>query len=61
MNKRELIKVGIIAAITTISVTLPGLLFERGLPVGWAIALLAGFVAVAFLGFIMGNKIGDPH
>lgn len=55
MNKRELIKVGIIAAITTISVTLPGLLFERGLPVGWAIALLAGFVAVAFLGFYYGK------
>jgi len=55
MNKRELIKVGIIAAITTISLALPGLLFERGLPVGWAIALLAGFVAAAFLGYFFGK------
>jgi len=55
MTKKGIIKVGIIAAITTIGLTLPGALYQRGLPVGWAIALLAGFVAVAFLGFYYGK------
>jgi len=54
MTKKAFIKIGIIAAITTISVTLPGLLFMRGLPVGWAIALLVGFIVVAFLGYFYG-------
>jgi hypothetical protein len=54
MTKKAFVKIGIIAAITTVSVTLPGLLFVRGLPVGWAIALLVGFVLVALLGYLYG-------
>lgn len=53
MTKNDLAKIGIIAAITTISLTLPGLLYQRGLPLPWVLALLAGYIVVAVLGYIL--------
>ena len=48
----------IIAGVTTISLTLPGLLYIRGLPLGWSLALLGGFIAVALLGYVLrGGKV----
>ncbi len=52
MTKKDLIKVMVIAAITTISLALPGYLYLRGLPLPWAAALLAGYILVAILGYI---------
>jgi hypothetical protein len=49
MTKQDLKKIGIIALITMVSASLPGMLYQRGLPLGWALALLGGFVAVALL------------
>jgi len=55
MKKQDLTKIGIIALITTIGFVLPGLLYQRGLRLGWAIALLAGYTAVAILGYFLGK------
>jgi len=52
MTNKEATKILIVAGITTISLTLPGLLYMRGLPLGWSLALLAGFIATAFLGYL---------
>lgn len=51
MTKKDLVKIGTIALITMISLTLPGLLYQRGLPLPWALALVGGFVIVAVLGY----------
>jgi hypothetical protein len=53
MTKSNLTKIGIVAAATTISVALPGLLWQRGLPAGWALVLVVGFVTVAVLGYVL--------
>ena len=50
MTVKDLIKIGIIALITIIAVTLPGYLYLRGLPIGWGLALLGGYILVAILG-----------
>jgi len=55
MKKQDLTKVVIIALITTIGFVLPGLLYQRGLRLGWAIALLAGYITVAILGYLFGK------
>jgi hypothetical protein len=56
MTKHDIKQIGLIAAITMVSVTLPCLLWQRGLPLPWAIALLAGFVTVAILGHHVRNR-----
>jgi uncharacterized membrane protein len=53
MTKSDLTKIGIVAVITTISLALPGLLWQRGLPLTWALALVGGFVTVAVLGHVL--------
>jgi hypothetical protein len=52
MTKHDLKRIGIIAGITLITVTLPGWLYLRGLPISWALGLAAGYVIVAVLGYI---------
>jgi Flp pilus assembly pilin Flp len=52
MTKHDIKQIALIAGITMVSTTLPGLLWQRGLPVGWTVALLAGFVTVAVLGYV---------
>ena len=51
MTKHDLKQIGIIAAITIIIVTLPGMLYLRGLPITWTLALVSGYLAVALLGY----------
>jgi hypothetical protein len=58
MTKKDLIKVMVIAAITAVSVSLPGYLYLRGLPLPWAAALLAGYILVAILGYALGPRSG---
>jgi hypothetical protein len=55
MTKRDLKRIGIIAAITIISLTLPGLLWQRGLMPGWALALIGGYILAAVLGYALGR------
>jgi hypothetical protein len=57
MTKQDLTKVGIIAMITILTVTLPGLLIMRGLPIPWGLALLAGYLAVAGLAYWLGRRL----
>ena len=49
---KPIIRIGIIAGITLITVTLPGWLYLRGLPISWALGLAAGYVIVAVLSFL---------
>ena len=53
MTNKDLKAIFIVAVITTISLTLPSQLFVRGLPLSWAIALLAGYTVVAGLGYLL--------
>jgi hypothetical protein len=55
MTKRNLYIMGITAAVTIITLTLPGLLWQRGLPIIWALALVGGYVIVAVLGYLGGK------
>jgi len=47
----------ITAFITMISVTLPGYLYFRGLPLSWTLALFVGFCAIAVLGVMLGRQL----
>jgi len=55
-TNQNLKRMGITALITMISATLPGYLYLRGLPLPWALALLAGYVIVAVLGYAGGRS-----
>lgn len=52
MTFKDLIKILIVAAITIITLTLPGYLYLRGLPLPWALALAGGYAIVAILGHL---------
>lgn len=53
---KPITRIAMIALITLITVTLPGLLYLRGLPIGWGIVLLVGFAAAAVLGYWLGRN-----
>ena len=55
MTKRNLYIMGITAAVTIITLTLPGLLWQRGLPIAWTLALVGGYILVAVLGYVLGR------
>ena len=55
MTKRNLYIMGITAAVTIITLTLPGLLYMRGLPITWALALVGGYILAAVLGYALGR------
>lgn len=57
MSKKDISIIGITAAITAISLTLPGLLWQRGLSLSWSLALLAGFLSVAILGYLLARRM----
>ena len=58
MSKKGLSIIGITAAITAISLTLPGLLWQRGLSLSWSLALLAAILAAAVLGYLLARRLG---
>ena len=55
MIRHNLKRMGITALTTMITLTLPGLLYMRGLPITWALALVGGYVIVAVLGYLGGK------
>jgi len=57
MTVKEFITVIIAAVVTILTVTLPGLLIMRGLPIPWALALLGGYLAVAGLAYWLGRRL----
>jgi hypothetical protein len=51
ITRQDLIRIGKITLILSISLILPGYLFFAGLRIGWTIALFVGFMLVAWLGY----------
>lgn len=51
ITRQDLIRIGKIALILSISLILPGYLFFAGLRIGWTIALFVGFILVSWLGY----------
>lgn len=58
MTKRDFSIIGITAAITAISLTLPGLLWQRGLSLSWTLGLMAAILAAAVLGYLLARRLG---
>ena len=51
ITQGDLIRIGKIALILSISLIMPGYLYIAGLTLGWALALFFGFILAAWLGY----------
>jgi hypothetical protein len=51
ITRGDLVRIGKIALILSISLIMPGYLYIAGLTLGWTLALFVSFILVAWLGY----------